>query len=85
MDAWYFSPFPEEYGKASKLFVCEWCLKYMQMQKTLECHNCKKRQVRPVWMHTHEHCYPGQHGAIFSPAEMDDSESSLALLMQKAV
>ena len=44
MDAWYFSPFPEEYGKASKLFVCEWCLKYMQLQKTLLCHNCKKRQ-----------------------------------------
>jgi hypothetical protein len=24
MDAWYFSPYPEEYGKASKLYVCEW-------------------------------------------------------------
>jgi len=43
LDAWYFSPFPEEYGKASKLYVCEWCLKYMQLPRTLECHDCKQR------------------------------------------
>lgn len=44
MDAWYFSPFPEEYGKASKLYVCEWCLKYMQHARTLESHNCERRE-----------------------------------------
>jgi histone acetyltransferase MYST1 len=44
MDAWYFSPFPEEYGKVSKLYVCEWCLKYMLLPKTLEGHNCHTRQ-----------------------------------------
>ena len=44
MDAWYFSPFPEEYGKVTKLYVCEWCLKYMQHKKTLECHQCPTRQ-----------------------------------------
>ncbi|KAJ1494789.1 acyl-CoA N-acyltransferase [Baffinella frigidus] len=30
MDTWYFSPYPEEYSKCSKLFVCEFCLKYFR-------------------------------------------------------
>eukprot|EP00035_Acanthoeca_spectabilis_P022623 m.444812 g.444812 ORF g.444812 m.444812 type:complete len:453 (-) comp19150_c0_seq1:2576-3934(-) len=44
MSAWYFSPFPEEFGKAPKLYVCEWCLKYMQYERTLEAHKCECRQ-----------------------------------------
>jgi histone acetyltransferase MYST1 len=34
VDAWYFSPYPEEYGKQRKLWVCEYCLKYMRLEKT---------------------------------------------------
>jgi len=41
MDTWYFSPYPEEYSKCSKLFVCEFCLKYFRKSKTLERHKGK--------------------------------------------
>ncbi|VDO80049.1 unnamed protein product, partial [Soboliphyme baturini] len=34
MDTWYFSPYPEEYGKQSKLYICEFCFKYMKFQRT---------------------------------------------------
>lgn len=38
IDTWYFSPYPEEYCKGDKLYICEFCLKYMKKQKTLERH-----------------------------------------------
>jgi hypothetical protein len=41
MDTWYYSPYPEEYRNVDKLFVCEWCLKYMRKQKTLMKHASK--------------------------------------------
>ncbi len=46
IDAWYFSPFPEEYGKQPKLWICEYCLKYMRLEKSYRYHmvswvNCK--------------------------------------------
>ncbi|XP_037938875.1 histone acetyltransferase KAT8 [Teleopsis dalmanni] len=46
IDTWYFSPYPEEYGKESTLYVCEYCLKYMRFQKTYRYHasDCSKRQ-----------------------------------------
>ncbi|XP_076317762.1 histone acetyltransferase KAT8-like isoform X1 [Tachypleus tridentatus] len=46
IDAWYFSPFPEEYDKQPKLWICEYCLKYMQLEKTYRYHQseCTWRQ-----------------------------------------
>lgn len=46
IDTWYFSPYPMEYGKLSTLFVCEYCLIYMKLEKTFWCHQmvCKQRQ-----------------------------------------
>jgi len=41
IDTWYFSPYPEEFAKCDKLFVCEFCLKYMKKKKTLERHKTK--------------------------------------------
>jgi histone acetyltransferase MYST1 len=38
IDTWYFSPYPEEYGKQSKLWICEYCLKYMRLEKTYRYH-----------------------------------------------
>lgn len=38
IDAWYFSPFPEDYGKQPKLWICEYCLKYMKFEKTYRFH-----------------------------------------------
>ncbi|EDQ85817.1 uncharacterized protein MONBRDRAFT_28848 [Monosiga brevicollis MX1] len=44
MDTWYFSPYPDEYGKSPALFVCEWCLKYMLQPTSLRDHDCQHRQ-----------------------------------------
>ncbi|MBN3323704.1 KAT8 acetyltransferase, partial [Atractosteus spatula] len=46
IDAWYFSPFPEDYGKQPKLWICEYCLKYMKYEKTFRYHltQCQWRQ-----------------------------------------
>jgi len=41
IDTWYFSPYPEEFAKCDKLFICEFCLKYMKKKKTLERHKTK--------------------------------------------
>jgi len=38
IDTWYFSPYPEEYGKQTKLWICEWCLKYMKLEKSYRYH-----------------------------------------------
>ncbi|KFP73351.1 Histone acetyltransferase KAT8, partial [Acanthisitta chloris] len=38
IDAWYFSPFPEDYGKQPKLWICEFCLKYMKLERTYRLH-----------------------------------------------
>lgn len=38
VDAWYFSPFPDEFGKQSKLWICEFCLKYMKFEKSYRFH-----------------------------------------------
>jgi histone acetyltransferase MYST1 len=45
IDTWYFSPYPEEYGKVPTLYVCEYCLKYMKFEKTFRYHQteCVKR------------------------------------------
>ena len=36
IDAWYFSPFPEDYGKQPKLWICEYCIKYMTRVHRIE-------------------------------------------------
>lgn len=38
IDTWYFSPYPEEYRFQEKLFICEYCLKYMRLEKTYRYH-----------------------------------------------
>lgn len=40
---WYFSPYPDEYGKQSKLFICEYCLKYMRFPNSYLKHKVKLR------------------------------------------
>jgi len=46
IDTWYFSPYPEDYGKCPKLWLCEFCLKYMRLEKTYRYHQgeCSIRQ-----------------------------------------
>jgi len=38
IETWYFAPYPEEYGKCPKLWICEFCLKYMKLEKTYRFH-----------------------------------------------
>ena len=38
MDTWYSSPYPEEYARLPKLYVCEFCLKYMKSSTILRRH-----------------------------------------------
>lgn len=38
IDTWYFSPYPDEYGKVKALYVCEYCLKYMRFESTYRRH-----------------------------------------------
>ncbi|BBM97999.1 histone acetyltransferase MYST1 [Marchantia polymorpha subsp. ruderalis] len=41
IDTWYFSPYPEEYANVHKLYICEFCLKYMKKKKSIERHKIK--------------------------------------------
>jgi len=43
IDTWYFSPYPEEFAKCDKLYLCEFCLKYMKKKKTLVRHKVSIR------------------------------------------
>ncbi|OON17481.1 MOZ/SAS family protein, partial [Opisthorchis viverrini] len=47
IDTWYFSPYPEEYRRLNKLWICEYCLKYMKCARTWVMHMtevCRQRQ-----------------------------------------
>ena len=38
IDTWYSSPYPQEYARLHKLFICEFCLKYMKSREILYRH-----------------------------------------------
>ena len=42
IDTWYFSPYPEEYEKCKRLYICEFCLKlvYGTMIPCITGHPC---------------------------------------------
>ncbi|XP_071954189.1 histone acetyltransferase KAT8-like [Antedon mediterranea] len=46
IDVWYFSPYPEEFGRQPKLWICEYCLTYMKYERTYKKHmsTCSVRQ-----------------------------------------
>ncbi|KAF9897685.1 K(lysine) acetyltransferase, partial [Lobosporangium transversale] len=43
---WYYSPFPEEYQDCQRLFICEYCLKYIRQVDSFINHtkNCKRKR-----------------------------------------
>lgn len=44
IDAWYYSPYPTEFGsKIDRLYVCEYCLRYMNKETQLESHKVKTK------------------------------------------
>ncbi|XP_022917911.1 histone acetyltransferase KAT7 [Onthophagus taurus] len=46
MEVWYQSPYPEDYARLPKLYICEYCLRYMKSRTVLlrHVHKC-------VWKH----------------------------------
>lgn len=41
VDTWYSSPFPEEFQRLRKIYICEFCLKYMRSRTVLRRHVAK--------------------------------------------
>lgn len=41
IQTWYSSPYPQEYARLSKLYLCEFCLRYMKSKSILERHSKK--------------------------------------------
>jgi histone acetyltransferase MYST1 len=41
IETWYFSPYPEDYSQLDKLYICEFCLKYMREPSTMVRHRAK--------------------------------------------
>ncbi|CAH2354903.1 histone acetyltransferase Sas3p [[Candida] railenensis] len=41
IDTWYTAPYPEEYSQCPKLYICEFCLKYMNSPTSFERHSLK--------------------------------------------
>lgn len=46
LETWYHSPYPEEYARLGRLYVCEFCLKYMKSQTIL-----RRHMAKCVWKH----------------------------------
>ncbi|KAH0820484.1 hypothetical protein GEV33_002307 [Tenebrio molitor] len=46
MEVWYQSPYPEDYARLPKLYICEYCLRYMKTRTVLQRH-----VVKCVWRH----------------------------------
>ncbi|XP_075224024.1 lysine acetyltransferase chameau isoform X2 [Lycorma delicatula] len=46
MEVWYQSPYPEDYARLPKLYLCEYCLRYMKSRAILNRH-----AVKCVWRH----------------------------------
>ncbi|KAG0196782.1 K(lysine) acetyltransferase [Mortierella sp. GBA30] len=47
---WYYSPFPEEYEECPRLFICEYCLKYIRQVESFITHNSSCKRKKPPGM-----------------------------------
>uniref|UniRef100_A0A5S6R4N1 histone acetyltransferase n=1 Tax=Trichuris muris TaxID=70415 RepID=A0A5S6R4N1_TRIMR len=47
IDSWYSAPYPQEYARLNKLYVCEFCLKYMKSNDVLARHIKKCKLFHP--------------------------------------
>ena len=47
MKTWYSSPYPQEYAMLPKLYLCEFCLKYMKSRSILKRHRAKCNWYHP--------------------------------------
>ncbi|XP_065218609.1 histone acetyltransferase KAT8-like [Planococcus citri] len=53
IDTWYFSPYPDDYGKVPKLWICEYCLRYMRFEMSYNLHraecNCRQPPGKEIY------------------------------------
>jgi len=47
IEPWYFAPYPQELALCPIVYICEYCLKYMQSMKCLERHRKKCKLFHP--------------------------------------
>lgn len=47
IEPWYFSPYPQELSQCPIVYICEYCLKYMNSMKCLERHRQKCKLFHP--------------------------------------
>ena len=64
IETWYFAPYPEEYGKCPKLWICEFCLKYMKLEKTYRFHQVKKNWIKMFQGTKNQPCAGGVHSEV---------------------
>lgn len=50
MEVWYQSPYPEEYSRAPKLYLCEFCLRYAKSRQVL-----RRHREKCLWRHPPGH------------------------------
>lgn len=47
IDTWYFSPYPNDYGKTRNLYICQYCMRYMKFERSYRTHLLKCRRKEP--------------------------------------
>lgn len=75
VEAWYFSPYPEEYSYEERLFICEFCLRYMKKKKTYLKHKAECKCRRPPGTEIYRESNDGNDGGSnISVFEVDGKE-----------
>ncbi|XP_061892995.1 histone acetyltransferase KAT7-like isoform X5 [Entelurus aequoreus] len=70
LDTWYHSPYPEEYARLGRLYMCEFCLKYMKSQTIL-----RRHMAKCVWKHPPgDEIYRKSHISVF---EVDGKKNKI--------
>ncbi len=81
MDTWYYSPYPEEYARCHKIFLCEYCLKYLKTREALVRHHqggrCKLRRPPGREIYRADRPPSSRHENPLSVFEVDGSEHNL--------
>uniref|UniRef100_A0AAY4C4B8 Histone acetyltransferase n=1 Tax=Denticeps clupeoides TaxID=299321 RepID=A0AAY4C4B8_9TELE len=75
LDTLYHSPYPEEYARLGRLYVCEFCLKYMKSQTILRRHMVRKLKNPFQTWKTLFHVF--LHGLFSSPIHCKESSSKV--------
>ncbi len=74
VEAWYFSPYPEEYSYEERLFICEFCLKYMKKKRTYLKHKSECKCRRPPGTEIYRESSDGENKSSISVFEVDGKE-----------